>query len=152
MLLFKNGICISGDGNSIETVQNNSTWVPYQDVHHFYLGFCAGVLCVTRASLSYVLISDVHIEILSLNFTYILLLWCKYLVLSMDLAEFLGLQVISLTHELLDTARQSENSGLDILTSLDASPSLRNARHASPSDNVSILKNVFTNCHFKFSD
>lgn len=44
-------------------------------------------------------------------------------------------EVISLTHELLDTARQSENSGLDILTSLDASPSLRNARHASPSDN-----------------
>jgi len=43
--------------------------------------------------------------------------------------------VISLTDELLDTARQSENSGLDILTSLDASPSLRNARHASPSDN-----------------
>lgn len=58
----------------------------------------------------------------------------------MDLTEFMGLQVISLTEELLETARQSENAGLDILASLDASPSFKHGRLDSQLDNVSIHK------------
>ncbi|KAF7142315.1 hypothetical protein RHSIM_Rhsim05G0115500 [Rhododendron simsii] len=44
-------------------------------------------------------------------------------------------EVISLTKELLETARQSENAGSDILTSLDASPSFKHARLDSQLDN-----------------
>ncbi|KAL6991191.1 hypothetical protein U1Q18_009310 [Sarracenia purpurea var. burkii] len=57
------------------------------------------------------------------------------------------LEVISLTEELLETARQSENSGLDILTNVDASSDLHNAWVTSQRDkepiNMSDLSDKF---------
>ncbi|KAL6958812.1 hypothetical protein U1Q18_040155 [Sarracenia purpurea var. burkii] len=55
--------------------------------------------------------------------------------------------VISLTEELLETVRQSENSGLDILTNVDASSDLHNAWVTSQRDkepiNMSDLSDKF---------
>ena len=57
----------------------------------------------------------------------------------MDLAKLLGLQVISLTEELLATAKQSEDSGVDVLTTVGAYPGFHHAQVTSQHDNMDIF-------------
>ncbi|XP_057503212.1 uncharacterized protein LOC130786828 isoform X2 [Actinidia eriantha] len=58
----------------------------------------------------------------------------------MDLAKLLYLQVISLTEELLETAKQSEDSGVDVLTAVGAYPGFH---HDQEPINMSDLSDKF---------
>ena len=57
----------------------------------------------------------------------------------MDLAKLLGLQVISLTEELLATAKQSEDSGVDVLTTVGAYPDFHHDQVTSQHVNMNIF-------------
>ena len=107
------------------------------DAHHFYLGFCAGLLCVGCILPHDFSLSGVHPNFLNLDFNSCSgRNVCLYLLLILGVFYF---QVIALTEEILATAKQNENFVSAISISASTSETLQNSNRIAQYEMVFIL-------------